>query len=693
MTSETIKAAFSTRCKLETKYKSSVGSGVTTAATKYKVTLSTEGVDLSDHEYMGGKSIRFGNRPLAENSLIKYELLFRQYWRYAAMTGAYSSMLMLLKKPPAHCPSMDVNSLESFVRFKCLELNKPLLDLCGQPILDIHKTAMTSEGSWKAPKNMDHFRAAINDLHAANGHTAADYSDACEQCLALPDICRHLGCQNHTAKPQLYRLGNPTRHSVFTNTVKNMVRLAESAGYEEKGCSQLLPYDLRMLRANLLSTNSIIDLQMFVIAICATKLAYRHDEFHKLSSDLFLPEYFEIDDNRIDALAIKVKGKCDKTWIPFKLHADHMHTDLCPLRPLLVYMHILGIKGGFLFPTEEEIKNPPQDRIYKTVVCYQKFLLDFKKKCLAVLDLDQRPDFKIGVHVFRKTFYLLGVFGDAPEMELKESARHKSMDSSFCYRQAALVLYQQHKNRPIPSCNVSKWKAIKIDSRSGGNARMMLSLSGCKILEFNALSNFFVRTLLQIGPSNPFNNNARHLLCLADSFVRAAPPCELFSEYLAKLHPNVADELQGVVNGMIRDSLKAQQMQNNAIATATTGLLLPMPPAPTIDEAPEPPKKKARLVNDLPGRHELKQMESTEDKIDMMKKLFTEYNDKGHVPLSKGASSFVSKFLNPVMNCLKNHFHGDKTIFLNAYPTFKHTTFASQFCNGKGTQCSPALQK
>ena len=155
-----------------------------------------------------------------------------------------------------------------------------------------------------------------------------------------------------------------------------MDKLAAKAGYKEKGSSQLLPSDLRLLRSRLLSTCSMVDLQMWVVIIVATKLGLRHDEYHELHSDHFLPGFFEIpdSDDRIDALAVKVFGKSDASWISLKLHADHIYPELCPVRALLVYMHLSGMKGGYLFPTIAEIKDPPEDGIYKTKVCYKKFL-------------------------------------------------------------------------------------------------------------------------------------------------------------------------------------------------------------------------------------------------------------------------------------------------------------------------------
>ena len=126
----------------------------------------------------------------------------------------------------------------------------------------------------------------------------------------------------------------------------NMDQVAVEKGYQEAGSSQLLPSDLRLLRGRLLSTNSITDLRDWVIDILATKQALRHDEFHDIHEQHFLPDLFQITDDRIDALAFQVYGKCDNRWCQLQLHSDHATTDLCPVRALLASLLVLDWLEG-----------------------------------------------------------------------------------------------------------------------------------------------------------------------------------------------------------------------------------------------------------------------------------------------------------------------------------------------------------
>jgi hypothetical protein len=668
--------------KLDDRYAGKVCQGIKKAAAECKLQLTLTDDELSTYVHMGSATTRFGNRPIQGATPGNYEGTLRQLWKYAAMIGDYASMMMLLKTPPKHCPAMSVLLVESFVRFKLLNQDEPLLNLHGEPILDVLGKQMTCDGGWHAPKNIDSYRAALHDIHIANDHTVA-YEEACPDCALLDEDDQHKGCQHHKGHPRIYRHGTPTSNIIFTNTVKEMELRAIAAGYKEKGSSQLLPSDFRLLRSRLLSTCNILDLQMWVIIICATKLGLRHDEFHELSADRFLPEHFEISDSRIDALALKVYGKCDTDWVMLKLHADHVYPDLCPVRPLLIYMHLLGIKGGFLFPTADEIKTPPVDGLYKTKVEYKIFLRQFKKLCYDVLP--PRPDFKIGAQVFRKSFYCLAIFGDAPEMDLKQSARHKSFESSMVYRKAAQTLYIQHQNNPHISNNVSKWKSIQIQG-GDGNTLVLLALGGCKIMQFEQLGDYFVRQLLRVGQDNPLASDTRFLINTALEYIGADSPCQQFRDFIAELHPDKAAQLQLIVDGLLNLQVK-KLLQNEGLAVATVGLVLQA----ADDTAVQPPNKKQRVEpNDLPGREQLRHMATSIEKVAMIKKLDV---DKATTPLTPGAKSFVYKHLTPIINCLAKHFGDDEMLFAEAYPHFSHTIFASTCCNGKGDTCAPAPDK
>ena len=692
-------AAFSVQRKLGQPWLTKVGPGMNEVAERCHLKIPEES-NVADFEFLGKDSTRFRNRPLAGDKTTRnYEMHLRQFWRFAAFKGDYESMLMLLKKPPAHCPSMSVNTLEEYMRFKRLEPDEPLLDEHGTPVLDVFGTPITCEGGWIAPKNIKIFRAAIFDLHIANNQTSEEYEEQCEDCRALPDDQRLDGCEHHPHNPSRYRRGNPTRHQTFRNTVITMDQVAVEKGYQETGSSQLLPSDLRLLRGRLLSTNSIVDLRDWVIDILATKQALRHDEFHNIHENDFLPELFEITDDRIDALAFQVYGKCDNRWCQLKLHSDHATTDLCPVRALLVYLHLIGWKGGYIFPSQEELSNPPCDFVYKTHIDYQCFLKDLKNVCKATLPT-RTPELKIGCQVFRKTFYVIGVFGQAGECELKNSARHKSIQNSLIYRKSAMMDYNTHLNSPVPSNNVSKWKPILVDHTSG-NTMLLVSMGGSKILPIADVPDFFVHTILRVPKESPAAKNKQYLIEKARSYVPVDSPSQKLAALLTRLPVEESTLLQEILNGLIAERLQQMLAKSSpALLAATADTHNPLEPQVPCTGVPVPvtpaspvtlPKRKRNdenpRNNDLEGHDKVKYLKNSRLKLNAMMSLAKEKSNST-VPLTGRAKTWASRYLTPLMDCLKDHFGNDPEKFLAAHPAYHPTTFPTKYCNGKGTQCS-----
>ena len=144
---------FSSARPLAAKYKQLIADEIKKEAKAFKVVLP-KGVDLSAYEFLGRKTTRLANRPLSESGETSknYETNLRQFWRFAAMKGAYGSMM------PPHCPAMDVHTVEQYLRFKRLAPIAPLLDFDDEPTLDIFGEPITADARWNTPKCVDNFR-------------------------------------------------------------------------------------------------------------------------------------------------------------------------------------------------------------------------------------------------------------------------------------------------------------------------------------------------------------------------------------------------------------------------------------------------------------------------------------------------------------------------------------------------------
>jgi hypothetical protein len=694
------------------RYLDKVGPGIKKAAKKWGLTLDPSlfvepGIfQLSKgiFQWEGRQSTRFGNHPIAPGTKENYEGVLRQDWRICTVIGDYDSMLLLLSPCPDGAPSQWVKTLDVMLRFKRQTPGIDLLQYNNRDICtDVFNNLMTVEGHWKAPKNAPILGAAVHALHVAQNHVA-EYQEPCGACRGRSKQTRHKGCPQHNDVPHLYRKGDPTSHSIFLNCKEQLRK--DDIAYEENGSCQLLPSDLRLLRARLLSSKNIVDLQTWVIIINACLLFLRHDEFHEIEMKHFKEDLFQILEDQVNSLALEVFGKSDRRWLKRRLVADHLYTELCPVRPLLVYKHLIGIKGGYLFPSAAELQNPPADGIYKTVISYSVFMAHLQNLCEEVLPA--RDDMKIGCQTFRKTGYLLAIFGDGNSIDLKKSARHATDVNSAKYRKDAEDLYRMHKENPNPANNVGKWKPIQIEGNR--NAKLMASFSGHRHVAFKDLGDHFVRNILKIPENHVMARDPIFLVRAAGETVKSSCSSELFRVFKESLNARQAEEIQKIFDSMIRDRVQAMLQDEN---TARSLALLPVASSEVVAASGElvaasgelvaasgelvrpreevavgqPPSKRACVRDSLQERSEIKGSD-TRTKINIMKGLWDQ-RESWEKPLTSGAKTFNNRFLTPAMNCLERHCGGSVDTFVEKYPAFEHTKFHLHCTGGKGASCTP----
>jgi hypothetical protein len=78
-------------------------------------------------------------------------------------------------------------------------------------------------------------------------------------------------------------------------------------------------------------------------------------------------------DGVVECIGLQVKGKYDKVMKTLTLWNDEINHQFDAVDHLLVFLYLINWRGGSFFPTEEEIKNPPKDGVYKTSYSYQVF--------------------------------------------------------------------------------------------------------------------------------------------------------------------------------------------------------------------------------------------------------------------------------------------------------------------------------
>ena len=166
----------------------------------------------------------------------------------------------------------------------------------------------------------------------------------------------------------LRRSGNPVLSPSFKALLK---KLKKQSSHEVKGANQFIPQDVRGIRDCLCNSNSVVDLQTYTLLLQGICLFERHDELGRTHSNDFQPNLHGITEHAIHSLALSLSGKCDykdgiRSLKFMSIPRNDETPDFCTIRHLLPYIFVAGIKGGYIFPTEAKLLNPPSDVIFKT---------------------------------------------------------------------------------------------------------------------------------------------------------------------------------------------------------------------------------------------------------------------------------------------------------------------------------------
>ena len=272
------------------------------------------------------------------------------------------------------------------------------------------------------------------------GSEIKKYERECDACKRIPG---NTGCLMHFISGKaVFRRGNPTRDVRWKCAKKALI----DRSYEESGCSQLFPMDLRKLHSGLTTKCGelgLLCLSVWALIIVGCKLFLRPDELLNTSNSNFYSDLFVKKDGVVEQLHLYVIGKADKKKKYMLLHSDHECPELCPVRALLIYVYVAGIKSGNLFPTVAELRSPPTDGKFVTRESYKNFHTTFSKALDDYVPLPEpTPEkpadpIKIGLQMLRKTGYVLAIWGNGEWDFIKIDARHVSDEHAHKYAKDA----------------------------------------------------------------------------------------------------------------------------------------------------------------------------------------------------------------------------------------------------------------
>ena len=664
--------------------------GIKTAAEKWRIKNYQKD---PKYIYEGATSTRVGSSEIAQSCRKNYECCYKQLWNFCLITGDYDSMFILMSPPPWNCVPVQIDTAIALMKFKRLAKGTVLKDTAGRNVVkDIFGNPIKADGRWDNPRLVGIYRSALMTIHTENKQ-GGNYFEKCDDCC--DDDIR---CDIHGNSPQYRRSGNPALDSAFVNKKKKYLKME---GYKEIGTSQLLPMHLRKLRAYYLSAAYCLGgLSMFTCALIACRDFLRHDELHTIKAEDVKKVLHEILDKIINGLCINILGKADKNWVLLMLWADDEWPDLCPVRHLLIYLWLTEHKGGYLFPSEQELHNPPADRIYKTYCPYNTFMDQFKKICANVLGpgVPEQPN-KFGAASFRKTGYLLGVFGGGGWQELMHSARHSSVPNATRYYQCAGSLYERHKDNGSIENGIGKFKSIRVESVTNAQD---VSASRGKQIEFEDLASYFVRECLGVPVGHPKEKDVHYLFEKAKHYRQSENPRDKLNKMMRTLPADQAEEMKRVMYEVIADDVsrlapaeeaatgtnttadttEASTNQEGTTTEATTGTTRPAEQAAAVERPNKRARKEPSELANLPKREGLKKLKTTKEKVQLLLEIEPEVPSNPSTDCTNGGKNFFYTQMSPVLNCLKLHFGGDIDKFCTAYPNMKHTTFKLTCCAG-----------
>ena len=459
-----------------------------------------------------------------------YERIMRSFWNFLAIKGDYNSMLLLLRNHSSTCPSTNSHSVAHFVFHKFhapgtkltsngLESGKPVYDAFGNQIL--------TQGSIQNYEALNGFFAALALLHLKIGQKKTQYRDHCDACLAnfVNDPKSPKPCSDHLYDGVgfLFKCkGNPLTSTTVEKARQWLKNEATLRGYQADSRTPFFPHDIDNFQRHVDSHNfDLCELRNYLMVLSAIHTASRFDEYHSIDFSHFemYNEHWIVSSDNVKQLVQGVKGKSDDDWFRYSIEFDDFYPKRCYLRHLLVYVHCLNLQGGFLFPSDKEIKehfdsSHPITWTATTALHasdFQEWL--FQRRDNNCIHTEYT---NWGNHSPRHTKYLFAILGGGDPLAVQRNARHSSSDTALKYLQDAMYLLNLCLSHPelMELHGVSPFKDVLLH-RKGTNAMRMTQFVNDRQASFwslQAAAQHFVINKLGVRATDSIYRNPAALL-------------------------------------------------------------------------------------------------------------------------------------------------------------------------------------
>jgi hypothetical protein len=564
-------------------------------------------------------------------------------------------------------------------------------------VKDVDGKEIVVDGGWNAEINQNQFSSTITKIHEIRGEKGS-YSKKCLECwdidlstngatLGISYLTK--GCRSHRGNPLLFQSGDPTESKVFNNA-KNWLK-SKQRDHIIAGATPITPFQLLKIRKRLLSSNCVADLQMYVLILISINLFLRSNEatgeiedpetkkmiYTGLSVSSIVSELCVVNDGVVEAIALKVMGKTDKKYHTLTLWRNHENTQFCPVAHLLIYIYVIDLRKGPLFPSSEELKQKPIDGVYKTYLIYSTFKNRFCELCNNLFGYD-----KWGTHTLRKSGYLFALWGGGTVELIMISARHSDILSAQKYVGDSLSQLEYAKRNGLTIAGlVSRWVPIyakHINQNLGLNRNVL----GDSV--FNA-AKYFVETLCNCDPKSK-QFSILYIIENYENFDSKKPPMEAFNDFCAEnnIKYEAKSKLLSIIGSMnkraIYDVDVTPSKKNPILAQAPTGLsTFVQDNNLKIEPSNNKKRNRAQGTIDLEERKNMQKLNS-KDRLKLILELekAVPRNQAGEyikTELTLPAQNFFHRSIVPVISCLEKCFKFDDEEFLKKYPTMAYSTF------------------
>lgn len=373
--------------------------------------------------------------------------------------------------------------------------------------------------------------------------------------------------------------------------------------------------------------------------------------------------------------------------------------ELCPVRHILAWFAISGIKSGAIFPSIEFLNNSiigdkyfdgyvpfPKDKDDQVTknesIPYQTYLNFVKNTCNEVIEQAVLSGVGVGLgsrkwgsHVGRKSGYLFSVWGGGADIDIMNSARHKSIKNAAKYKMDASMLLELAKsNDPADGSSMvmrtPKWRSLY--SASSQLAVPINATNRPNYKPMNELALIFVKEKLELEKiDGSYHKRCRVIadkMLLYDSekgkIINPATEIEAQLLEILKKAPQLSANIDNLRKLMVMNAVNSADADNDENIIGATA-------SNSGDAATN--NNNVDVANQNIEEGDVEMFDAQRDK-----------QKRG------GNKDFLKETAIPISKCLKFHFFDAKDKFLEKHEekegNFAHSKFIEKKCRGEEQQ-------